>query len=198
MSFQSEDGFFNSSVSGQPYLSFGISHRVHGLLLALLHAYTETQSDLIYHSIRRLISAYDLTSSTVLSSFSSNISWCSGLCGHLVTLSFLSQILPEYTFDLHKALDLLFANDQLFMSRDLSFCCGQSGILASHIYLRNSNVTCSDTRFETVINKLRSNIITAYLDNFESKQYLLYKQDMLDGFSVFPFLDDRILFYLEY
>lgn len=198
MSYQREDGSIDSLSTRTSICPLGISHGVHGVLLALLHAYTETQSDAIYHSIRKLISAYDLFSFKVLSALSSNMSWCSGLCGHLVTLSYLTKILPEYPFDFKKAFDFLFVSDQLLKSRDLSFCCGQSGILASLIYLRNSHLTSSDMRFDIVINQLRSNIISAFKHNCENKHYLLYKQDLLDGFSIFPFLDDRISSDLKY
>lgn len=198
LSFQNVDGFFTCPARGKAPLPLGISHGVHGLLLALLHAYSEMKSEYIYQSICKLISAYQLTSDTFLSSFSTDLSWCSGLCGHLVTLSYLADILPEFSMDYQKGLKYIFEQSSLIKNRDLSFCCGQSGILASLIYLnRNANIT-PNPRLELLIGELRSNILTTFNDNCDDKRYFYYKQDLLDGFSIFPFLDDRIYSGLKY
>ena len=91
LSFQTPDGFFLAQRDSSKNLPLGIAHGIHGVLISLLHFYAFRPSHDLALSIHRLVSAYNLTNLDLDLSFSRNISWCSGLSGHLIVLSYLSQ-----------------------------------------------------------------------------------------------------------
>lgn len=198
LSYQSDDGFYYCTREDSSKLPLGIAHGVHGVLLSLLHVYTYTKSDLVLSSIHRLISAYKLTDLCTLDSFKQDMSWCSGLSGHLVTLRYLSTILPEYTFDEYRISQFILSHLNPSLYGDLSFCCGQSGILASLLYVDYFFTDEYSGLMRDLIQELHASIFDRFSSRFQESHYFLFKQDLLNGFSILPFFECCDTFSIRY
>ena len=187
---QSADGFFLSSISHSNgrNITNGIAHGIHGILLALLHAYDYTGFQRVLDSIHKLVKAYDLLNCCFVSKFNSNLSWCSGLSGHLATISYLKQIIPMYDVeDLIIVESLEVIQSQRYFT-DLHFCCGMSGVIASLMYLKNHSSIRYSELISVQIKRLSFQLLSNYKESLEHTDYIFYQPSLLDGFSVLSLL----------
>lgn len=200
--YQCADGIFLSSSihSNGKKITYGIAHGIHGILLALLHTYHYTGYQRVLDSINHLVKAYDLLNCSLIASFNSNLSWCSGLSGHLVTISYLKQIIPTYDIEdliIDEALDLIQKQNTF---TDLHFCCGMSGVVASLMYLKNHSGVRYTKIISAHINRLNHQLLSYYKDSLNFTDYIFYQPSLLDGFSVLSLLstyDEGSSDYLE-
>ena len=138
-------------------------------------------------SIHRLISAYDLTNLDSRS-FHRNPSWCSGYSGHLIVLSYLSHVLPEYKFNIEPTLSSFISSWHLEEKSDLYFCCGLSGIYASFLYISLQHRNSLPPSFDPWLSALKEYITSNFSSSLSRSSYELMKPSLLDGFSIFPIL----------
>lgn len=188
LTFQREDGRFLSKRTCNDILPLGLAHGVHGVLLCLLHIYSVKQSSEVLNSIHRIVEAYQLTRLDIVKSFELNLSWCSGFSGHLVVLSYLSELIPEYSFDAYTKISTLVDSCNLKKQSDPYFCCGLSGIYASLIYLFAKNNQYISKNLQDWLNHMKIYIIDLYAKRLSTSNYDLMKPCLLDGFSIFPLL----------
>ncbi len=188
LTFQTQDGSFLIQRSSSKTLPLGIAHGVHGILICLLHFYSFRPSTVLSSSIHRLIAAYNLSNLDFDHCFRNNFSWCSGLSGHLIVLSYLSQIFPDYSFDVSAKLSPLIDSLDFDQESDLYFCCGLSGIYASLLYISLKHKQGLPPSFFSWFEQLKMHIIRSYTSRFSHSKFNLMKPTLLDGFSIFPFL----------
>ena len=196
LSFQTPDGLFLAQRDSSKNLPLGIAHGIHGILITLLHFYAFRPSHDLALSIHRLVSAYNLTNLDLDSSFNRNFSWCSGLSGHLIVLSYLSQSFPEYRFDGEKIISNIMSSCHLDAKSDLYFCCGLSGVYASLFTSRTSIIRVSPS-FPSWFSGLKAHIINSFSARLSRSSYELMKPSLLDGFSIFPLLASNSLNHLN-
>ena len=197
LSFQTPEGFFLAQRESSKNLPLGIAHGIHGVLISLLHFYAFRPTHDLALSIHRLVSAYNLTNLDLDSSFNSNSSWCSGLSGHLIVLSYLSQVFPEYRFDGEKIISNIMSSCHLDVKSDLYFCCGLSGVYASLLYISLQHNTSFPPSFFSWFPGLKEHIINSFSSRLSRSSYELMKPSLLDGFSIFPFLVSNSLKHLN-
>ena len=197
LSFQTPEGFFLAQRESSKNLPLGIAHGIHGVLISLLHFYAFRPTHDLALSIHRLVSAYNLTNLDLDSSFNSNSSWCSGLSGHLIVLSYLSQVFPEYRFDGEKIISNIMSSCHLDAKSDLYFCCGLSGVYASLLYISLQHNTSFPPSFFSWFPGLKEHIINSFSSRLSRSSYELMKPSLLDGFSIFPFLVSNSLKHLN-
>ena len=148
-------------------------------------------------SIHRLVSAYNLTNPDLDSSFNRNFSWCSGLSGHLIVLSYLSQSFPEYRFDGRRLISNIMSSCHLDDKSDLYFCCGLSGVYASILYISLQPNNSFPASCSSWFSGLKAHIINSFSTRLSRSNYELMKPSLLDGFSIFPFLASNSLNHLN-
>jgi lantibiotic modifying enzyme len=191
LSFQTSDGFFLDQQDSSKNLPLGIAHGIHGVLISLLHFYAIRPSHDLANSIHRLISAYNLINLDLDSSFNRNVSWCSGLSGHLIVLSYLSQVFPEYCFDGERIISKLMSSCHLDDKSDLYFCCGLSGVYASLLYTSLHHNNSLAPSFSSWFSGLKAHILNSFSTRLSNSSYELMKPSLLDGFSIFPLLESN-------
>ena len=197
LSFQTPDGLFLAQRDSSKNLPLGIAHGIHGILITLLHFYAFRPSHDLALSIHRLVSAYNLTNLDLDSSFNRNFSWCSGLSGHLIVLSYLSQSFPEYRFDGERIISNIMSSCHLDDKSDLYFCCGLSGVYASILYISLQPNNSFPTSCSSWFSGLKAHIINSFSTRLSRSNYELMKPSLLDGFSIFPLLASNSLNHLN-
>jgi lantibiotic modifying enzyme len=198
LSYQNSKGHFFTSSSHGSVIPLGIAHGVHGICISLLHAYNLTKSESIRLTIHRLVQAYDLFNSDLVDKFNSNLSWCSGIMGHLVTLKLLENTFSDFVIP-HSTLSKCLSSVCVVKSfSEVDFCCGLSGLVASLLYFRSDYDGCFNQQLSCEIDRLSSILLSMYKKSLETSPYVIFTPSLLNGFSIFSLLQSVLVHDSEY
>ena len=188
LEFQQKDGTFQTQRSESKKHLLGVAHGASGILITLLHIYNYNKSSIILNSIYKMIEGYNLDNPSSLEYFKTNSSWCTGLSGHMVSMAYLINSIPN-KIDERKLINRYFNSlVKQRLPKNIYFCCGRAGILLS--------IRDIDEQFPNECEPFRE-FITNYGYQLEQEflvqisavsNKILMKPSILDGFSILPFL----------